>query len=74
MVVQLLRTFAFHLKEIVNGTQRFLALQNSKPEARLSIAVTAVQHITLAFMIKNEWVFDHLGVPAVRRYIYSCFV
>src|SRR5215813_7905715 len=59
---------------IVNGTQRFLALQNSKPEAGLSIAITAVQHVTLALVIKNEWVFDHLGVPAVWRYIYSCFI
>src|SRR5262249_4645033 len=59
---------------IVNGTQRFLVLQNSKPEARLSIAITAVQHVSLAFVIKNEWVFNHLGVPAVWRYIYSCFI
>ena len=58
---------------MVDGTQRFLTLQNSEPEARLSIAVAAVQHVTLAFVIKNEWVFDHLGVPAVRRYVYSCF-
>src|SRR5262245_21921883 len=51
-----------------------LIAQDSQPEARPPIIITVVQHVTLPLVIKNERVFDHLGVPAIWRYVYSYFI
>jgi hypothetical protein len=40
--------------------------QHCQPKSSLPIPVAVIQHVSLASMIENKWVFDHFRIPPLR--------